>query len=72
MLSHVKYRNAKYTQIEKNLLSRQPNVKSKISRNNICERKYTMPYSTLFSSIYTNLGCSLMENTEILILCESK
>ena len=26
-----------------------------------------MSYSTLFSSIYTNSVCSLMENTEILI-----
>ena len=31
-----------------------------------------MPYSTLFWSLYTNSGCSLMLNTEILILRESK
>ena len=31
-----------------------------------------MTYSTIFSSIYTNSVCSLMKNTEILILLESK
>ena len=31
-----------------------------------------MPYCTLFWSIYTNLVCSLIKNTEILILLELK
>ena len=31
-----------------------------------------MPYSTLFWSIYTNSVCSLMENTKIEILPNSK
>ena len=31
-----------------------------------------MPFSTIFWSIYTNSVCSLMENTEMLILPESK
>ena len=40
--------------------------------NIVCLKKYTMPYSTLFWSIYTNSVCSLMYNTEILNLRESK
>ena len=44
----------------------------KIALNIICQRKYTMPYSTLFWSIYTISICSLMQNTEILYLSELK
>ena len=40
--------------------------------NIVFEKKYRMPYFTLFWSIYTNLGCSLMSNTEILNLPKSK
>ena len=61
MLSHVKYRNSNLTRIKKIwILSRHPNVKNKIALNIICQKKYTMPYSTLFWSIYTNSVCSLM------------
>ena len=43
-----------------------------IALNIMCQKKYTMLYSTLFWSIYTNSVCSLMYNTEILNLRESK
>ena len=60
MLCHVKYRNCNFKQIEKiEILSRLPNGKNKIALNIICQIKYTMPYSTLFWSIYTNSVCSL-------------
>ena len=73
MLSHVKYRNSNFTRIEKiQELPRHPNVKNKIALNIISHKKYTMPYSTLFWSIYTNSLCSLKKNTEILYLSESK
>ena len=49
-----------------------PNVKSKIALNIIRQKIYTMPDSTRFWSIYTNSICSLIYNTEILILRESK
>ena len=61
LLSHIKYRNSILKRIEKNLvLSRHPNVKSRIALNIICQKKYTMPYSTLFWSVYPNSVCSLM------------
>ena len=34
------------------MLSRQPNVKNRIALNIIYQKKYTMPYSTLFG-VYT-------------------
>ena len=53
MLSHVKYRNYIFKRIEKNLnIIRHPNVKSKISLNIMCQKKYTIPFSTLFL-VYT-------------------
>ena len=71
MLSHVKYRNSNFMRIEKNLnIIQAPHVKNKIALNKICQKKYTMPYSTLFWSIYTNSISSLMQNTEILYLSE--
>ena len=61
MLSHVKYRNSNCTQIENiKILCRHPNVKNKITLNIICQKKYTMPYSTLFWSIYTKFIGSLI------------
>ena len=54
------------------MLSRHPNVKNKIALNVICQKIYTMPFSTLFWSIYTNSICSLMQNTEILYLSQLK
>ena len=61
VLSHVKYRNSNFTRIEKNQnIIKAPSVKNKISLNIIWQRKYTMLYSTLFWSIYTNSICSLM------------
>ena len=54
------------------IISRHPKVNKKMALNVVCLKKYTMPYSTFFWSIYTNSVCSLMENTEILILRESK
>ena len=73
MLSDVKYGNSNFTRIKYiKILCGQPNVKKKIALNIICNKKYTMPYSTVFWSIYTNSVCSLMLNTEILILRESK
>ena len=59
MLYHVKYRNSIFKRIEKNL-------------NIICHKKYTMPYSTVFRSMYNNSVCSLMYNSEILYLSELK
>ena len=73
MLSHVKYRNSNFTRIEKiQVLPRQTNVKNKIALIIISQKKYTMPYSTLFWSIYTNSICYLMKNTKILNLSELK
>ena len=73
MLTHAKYRNSNFTRIEKiQVLPRHPNVKNKIALNIISQKKYTMPYSTLFWSIYTNSIGSLMKNTKILYLSESK
>ena len=48
-LSNVKYRNSIFKRIEKYLnISRHLNVKSKIALNIVCQKKYTMPFSTLF------------------------
>ena len=61
LLPHVKYCNSNFTRILKiKLLSRHPNVKNKISLNVICQKEYTIPYSTLFWSIYINSICSLI------------
>ena len=69
MLSHIKYRNSNFTQIEKSqILTRHPNVENNIVLGIICQRKYTMTSSTLLFSIYTNSICSFMQNTKILIL----
>ena len=73
MLSHVKYRNYSFTRIEKiKIFCRQPNVTNKIALNIICQKKYSISYSTLFWSIYTKLIWSLMSNAEIIILREPK
>ena len=59
MLSHVKYRNSNFTRIEKiKILSRHPNVKSKISLNIICHKKYTMPEDSRWRC-ENNLGLEL-------------
>ena len=64
MLSHVKYRNSILKRIEKNLtLYRHPNLKSKIALNIICQRKYTMLFSTLCCRIHTNSICSHVKYT---------
>ena len=61
ILSHVKYRNSLLRNWKKiEILSRHPNLKNKIYLNIICQKKYTMPYSTLLWIIYTNFICSLM------------
>ena len=49
MLSHIKYRNSNFTRIDNILiLSRHPNAINRIALNIICQKKYTMPYSTFF------------------------
>ena len=49
MLSQVKQRNSLFKRIEINInIIQHPNVKSKIALNIICQKKYTMPYSTVF------------------------
>ena len=63
MLSHVQYSNSNFTKIEKiKILSRHTNVKNKIALNIVCYKKYTIPYSNLFWSVYTNSVCTLKLN----------
>ena len=40
--------------------------------NIVCYKKYTMPNSTLFWSVYTNSVCTLKLNTKIKNIPESK
>ena len=53
MLCYVKYKNSNFSRIEKiYILSRHPNVKNKFALNMIYQKKYTMPYYTVFG-VYT-------------------
>ena len=83
MRSHVKYRNSKFTRIEKNLiLSTHPNVKSKIALNIICHKNiqcffysvlhYINQLSMLFHVKYGNSNYTQIEKNLNIILAPQR
>ena len=72
MLSHVKYRNSNFTPIkEVYILSGTPMIKQNCSEYYLLEKIYNALFYSLLEYI-KQLKCSLMKNTKIINLCESK